>query len=118
MVEQAEQTLNEEQKSQLYALLLEYHTLFATGDQDIGHTSKVQHKIDTGDSEPIRQSVRRSYASQLRRHEARELLDNMLSQGVIRTAVQQSLGITCDVCACAKNMAHSGFASTTEGLMR
>ena len=40
MVEGAEQSLGEEEKAQLFALLLEYHTLFATGDDNLGHTSK------------------------------------------------------------------------------
>ena len=56
---QAKQPLAEEKKQQLYALLLEYDSLFATGEQDVGHTSKVQHKIDTGINQPIRQSVHR-----------------------------------------------------------
>lgn len=59
MVEGAEQSLTEEEKSQLFALLLEYHMLFATGDDDLGRTAKVQHRIDTANSPPIRQSVRR-----------------------------------------------------------
>ena len=48
LVEEAEQSLSKEQKSQLYASLLDYHILFATGEQDIGQTSNVQHRIDTG----------------------------------------------------------------------
>ena len=59
MVQEAEQSLSEEEKAQLFALLLQYHTLFATGDGDLGHTARVQHRINTGDAPPIRQSVRR-----------------------------------------------------------
>ena len=44
MVVKAEQSLTEEEKAQLFALLLQYHTLFATGDDDVGHTTKVQHR--------------------------------------------------------------------------
>ena len=62
--------LGEEEKAQLFALLFEYYTLFATGNDDLGHTSKVQHRVDTGDAPPIRQSVRRM--PQLRRQEAKE----------------------------------------------
>ena len=82
MVKQAEQSLTEEQKHQLYALLLEHHSLFATGEQDVGHTSKVQHKIDTGTNRPIRQSVRR--VPQMRRQEAKKLIDDMLARDVIQ----------------------------------
>ena len=82
MVEGAERSLGEEEKAQLFALLLEYYTLFAIGDDDLGHTSKVQHRVDTGDAPPIRQSVRRM--PQLRRQEAKKLLDDMLDRAVIQ----------------------------------
>ena len=59
MVVEAEQSLMEEEKAQLFALLLKYHTLLATGDDDLGHTAKVQHRINTGEAFPIRQSARR-----------------------------------------------------------
>ena len=82
MVDDAGQSLSEEEKAQLFALLLEYHTLFATGDEDLGHTARVQHKIDTGETPPIRQGVRRM--PPLRRQEAKKLLDGMLSSEVIQ----------------------------------
>ena len=82
MVEGAEQLLSEEEKAQLFALLLQYHTFFATGDEDLGRTARVQHRIDTGDAPPIRQSVRRM--PQLRRQEAKKLLDDMLGRAVIQ----------------------------------
>lgn len=82
MVEEAEQSLSEGEKAQLFALLLEYHTLFATGDGDLGRTARVQHRIDTGDTPPIRQSVRRM--PHLRRQEAKNLLDDMLGRAVIQ----------------------------------
>ncbi len=77
MVEGAKQSLSHEEKAKLFALLLEYHTLLATGDDDLGLTAKVQHKIDTANSLPIHQSVRRML--QLRRQEAKKLLDDMLA---------------------------------------
>lgn len=82
MVEEAEQSLSEEEKSQLFALLLQYHTLFATCDDDLGRTGRVQHKINTGNAPPIRQSVRRM--PQLRRQEAKKLLNDMLGRAVIQ----------------------------------
>ena len=48
MAEGAEQSLSEDEKDQLFALLLEYHMLFARGDDDLGCTAEVQHRIDTG----------------------------------------------------------------------
>ena len=82
MVEGAEQSLGEEEKAKLFALLLEYHILFATGDDHLGHTSKVKHRVDTGDAPPIRQSVRRM--PQLRLQEANKVLDDMLDRAVIQ----------------------------------
>ena len=38
---QAEQSLTQDQKHQLYAQLLEYDSPFATGEQDVCHTSKL-----------------------------------------------------------------------------
>ena len=82
MVEGAEQSLSEDEKAQLFALLLEYHMLFARGDDDLGCTAEVQHRIDTGNAPPVRQSVRRM--PQLRRQEAKNLLDDMLDRSVIQ----------------------------------
>ncbi len=80
MIEEAEQSLGEEEKAQLFALLLQYHTLFATGDEDLGRTARVQHRVDTRYTPPIRQSVCRM--PQLQRQEAKTLLDDMLGRGV------------------------------------
>ena len=77
-----EQSLSEGEKAQLFELLLEYHTLFAIRDGDLRHTSRVQHRIDTGETPPIHQSVRRM--PQLRCQEAKNLLDDMLGRGVIQ----------------------------------
>ncbi len=79
MVEEAEQSLSEGEKAQLFALLLEYHTLFSTGDGNLGRTARVQHRINTGD---IPQFA--SLHGQLRRQEAKNLLDDMLSRAVIQ----------------------------------
>ena len=56
MFEEAE-SLSEGEKAQLFALLLQYHTLFTSGDEDLGCTARVWHKIDAGDAPPICQSV-------------------------------------------------------------
>ena len=81
MVEQSEQSLSKEEKTQLFALLLQNHTLFATGADDLGHTARIQHKINSGTTPPIRQSV--WHMPQLCCQEAKELLDDMLSRSVI-----------------------------------
>ena len=81
MVVEAEQSLTEEEKGKLFVLLLQYHTLFATGDDDLGHTAKVQHRINTGEAFPIHQSVCRM--PQLWRDEAEKLLDDILTRALI-----------------------------------
>ena len=82
IVDRSEQCLSQEEKEQLFALLLEYHNLFATGAQDFGQTGRVKHTINTGTAQPIRQQMRR--IPQFRRQEAKKLLDDMLDKGVIQ----------------------------------
>ena len=82
MVERSEQSLTQVEKERLFALLLEYHDIFAMGSYDLGRTGRVKHKINTGMASPIRQAVRR--IPQFQRQEARELLDGMLDRGVIQ----------------------------------
>ena len=82
LVEQSEQCLSQGEKEQLFALLLEYHDIFATGPHDLGQTGRIQHTINTGTAQPIRQQVRR--VPQFRQQEAKKLLDDMLGRGVIQ----------------------------------
>lgn len=82
MVEQSEQCLSREEKEQLFAVLLEYHDVFASGSQDLGQTGRVQHTINTGSASPIRQQVRR--IPQFRRQEAKKLLNDMLAKNIIQ----------------------------------
>ena len=67
---------------QLFALLFDYADIFAADQDDLGRTGKIKHKINTGDSSPIRQPVRR--VPPIRRDEARTLLQGMLQKGVIK----------------------------------
>jgi len=46
--------LTDEQRQKAWELLVEYRTIISTGDYDIGRTDLVEHRIDTGDSRPIR----------------------------------------------------------------
>ena len=63
-----------------YHLLLEYVDVLAS-TADLGRTDKLRHHIDTGSSPPVRQPVRR--VAPCRREEVKELLNQMLQQGVI-----------------------------------
>ena len=48
--------LDGSQKEKLYLLILSYHVYFAQDETDFGHTNRLKHAIDTGDSAPIQQS--------------------------------------------------------------
>ena len=74
--------LPESEQEQLFALLLDYADIFASDQDDLGCTGKIKHKINTGDSPPIRQPVRR--IPPIRRNETRSLLQDMLKKGVIK----------------------------------
>ena len=87
MVEKTGNHLTQQQKEQLFAVILEYHNIFAEGPAGFGRTDMVQHSIDTGDSRAIRQNVRRIPLS--RREESRKLLQEMLERDVIQPLASQ-----------------------------
>ena len=82
MVNKVDDRLNQNEKEQLYALLLDYSDIFAQSSDDFGRTGRMQHRIDTGDSPPIRQQTRRMPT--FRRDEARKLVKEMLDKDVIQ----------------------------------
>ena len=82
MVERAGSQLTPTQMKELYAVLLEYHDLFAQGPTDFGRTGVIKHDIDTGEAKPIRQQVRR--IPPYKRDEAKKLLQEMLEKDVIQ----------------------------------
>ena len=74
-------TLSEEETTTLMALLDEFQDVYSRGANDLGKTSKVYHKIPTGDARPIKQGSRR-----LPYHQRREVetnLDAMVKNGVV-----------------------------------
>ena len=64
-----------------YDLLLTYSDVMASSTADLGRTDRLRHHIDTGDSPPVRQPVRR--ISPHRREEVKELFNQMLERGVV-----------------------------------
>ena len=74
-------TLTWQEKSQLHSLLFDHHQAFALDDGERGETDLVQMTIDTGDSPPKRQHVRRAPFA-VRSEVARQLRE-MQKQGVI-----------------------------------
>ena len=81
-VSRSDTDLDPNQQQQLYKLLLQFHDVFATDQHDLGHTTVIQHQIDTGNSPPIRQHARRM--PPIHRQEAKQLLQDMLSNGIIQ----------------------------------
>ena len=82
LVEGGDGPLTEANQEQLFYLLGEYADIFAISKEDLGRTAKVQHRINTGNSHPIRQPLRRIPPA--KREEVRQLLKEMLDQDVIK----------------------------------
>lgn len=52
--------LEDEEVSELKALVTEFAYVFALNDQELGCTNLTKHSIDTGDQRPIRQQPYRT----------------------------------------------------------
>jgi transposase InsO family protein len=74
-------------KERLNELLVEYESIFSTTDHDLGRTMISQHRIDTGDSRPVRQSLRRQPLPYQAAIDAQ--LDQMLATGVVEPAASE-----------------------------
>ena len=81
IVENSGADLSSGEKDVFYHLLLSYADVLACSTSDLGRTDRLQHHIYTGDAAPVRQPVRR--VSPHRREEVRQLLQEMLANGVI-----------------------------------
>ena len=73
--------ISETQKNQFIALLSQNSKIISSTSEDLGHTTVMQHHIDTGNSPPICQQSRRIPLP--RRETVRQLLDEMLKKGII-----------------------------------
>ena len=69
------------EKEKIAALLCEYSDIFSSCPDDIGRTGKAQHRIQTGESKPIRQQARR--LPMHKRQEAEEQTQQMHDKRVI-----------------------------------
>ena len=58
-----------------------YVGMFSTGDFDLGCTKLVQHRIDTGDTRPIKRALRRVLVHL--QAEFDEHLQDMLERGIV-----------------------------------
>ena len=82
LVEKNGADLTGDQKDKFYTLLINYSSIFATTDLELGKTNKLHHQIETGNATPIRQAVRRICS--VRREEVRGLLKQMQEKDVIQ----------------------------------
>jgi hypothetical protein len=57
--------LTDEERESAIHLLYEYQDVFSKSEYDLGRTSVIEHRIDTGDARPIRQALRRHPQSYL-----------------------------------------------------
>ena len=71
--------LEPEQQESVLDLVLKYQGIFALPNRELGHTTLVQHTVDTGDSRPIKQPPRRMPLPQ--REIADQEVDKMLEKG-------------------------------------
>lgn len=81
MVDLTDTHLSQAQRDALFVVLRKYERMF---DGHIGHTDLVTHRIDTGDSPPVRQGPRR--VPPHLRDELRSQLDELVQQGILEEA--------------------------------
>jgi RNase H-like domain found in reverse transcriptase/Reverse transcriptase (RNA-dependent DNA polymerase)/Integrase zinc binding domain/Integrase core domain/gag-polyprotein putative aspartyl protease len=81
LVKDCSQGLDEQQTDKLKRLLAEYQHVFSLSDNDYGRTNLLKHRIETGDSRPIKQVPRR--APLAKQGEMDELVQEMRQQGII-----------------------------------
>lgn len=67
--------------------MLDYQDIFSKDDFDIGTFKEVEHRIDTGDSAPIKERIRRTPLQFV--EEEKEQLAKMLQAGVIEPSVAE-----------------------------
>ena len=85
LFEEAQSQLSPAEMIALKSLLLEYADVFAQSDFDLGAFDTNKHTIDTGDSAPVKQRMRRTPIHF--REEEDWHLDKMIQAGVIRPSV-------------------------------
>jgi len=81
LVDRVDPLVTDDERSKLLSLLGEFVGTFSSGENDLGWTNIVTHAIDTGDSQPIRQPLRRHPPAHV--DAIRQRATSMLEQGVI-----------------------------------
>ena len=78
-------SLDDNQKQCFLQLLLKHQEVFAKSKHDLGRTDLVQHDIDTGDHQPIKQAPRRIPLN--KRAVAEQEVQLMLENGIIEPSI-------------------------------
>ena len=73
-----------EEKELIQLVLCQYATIFSKCDSDLGLTTLVEHRIDTGDTRPIKQPPRK--VSMAFAEEEKKLIKQIEENGVIRNS--------------------------------
>ena len=84
VIQKLPESITTDQKQKLENLLKEFQSSFSQGPSDMGLTDLVEHKIDTGQSHPIKQHPRRIPLAKMK--EAQNEIESMLEKGVIETS--------------------------------
>ena len=78
------QNLSSGENQKLHTLLDQYSDIFAKSSLDLGHTTIIQHKINTGEALPIKQQPYR--VSHHQKASIEKHISDMLDQGVIEVS--------------------------------
>ena len=81
LLEQVDVSVGQEVVEKLRKLVCRYRDVFSEGEYDLGDTNVVQHVIDTGQSQPIKQQLRRQPVHLLEKID--DEVARMLNAGVI-----------------------------------
>ena len=74
--------LDEEKRKKVEQMLLRRHKAFSRGENDLGHSNLIKHKIDVENEDEIRAGPPRNY-SKAKQEAMTEHIEKMLDQGVI-----------------------------------
>ena len=84
MISNVDESISGDVKDKLRQVLMKHSAVFSKDEWDLGWTDLVTHEIDTADSRPIRQPLRRYPPSH---HEAMDKqVSDMLRQGAVEPA--------------------------------
>ena len=79
--------LNQDQRTRLASLLIEYQDRFAAHPDDVGRTTLIKHHIDTGDAAPVRQRCRRFAKCHI--EAIQEHVKKLADAGIIRPSTSE-----------------------------